>query len=546
MPPASTSSTRFGQRLYGPAGFTLLILLYLVPGVIGHGPWRGDDVEHFAIVHGLLAGEWLLYPTLAGQPEGAFGPLHYWISAVFALALGWLLPVHDAARLATPAMAVLATFWIARASARLHGRQTRSVAALLIIGTLGLAVHVHENQPMVTLMMTQALTLAGLALTPERPLRGSLQAAAGTLLAFLAAGPAGMLLTLPLMLIAATCSAETRNPRTSGALILSLSLALGGCALWPVALGSLEPAMLDLWWQQAWADLARDPLHTAGVPRLLELLAWFTWPLWPIAMWSVWRARRQLARLSWLLPLCATVLALAWVFLQGSFNAAAMLPLAPPLALLAAAGLPTLRRGAANAFDWFAVMTFGVFAGLVWLAWSAQVYAWPPGLARSLDRMAPEFVLTGTGLQAGLGIFIVLVWIVLVRGLPRSFQRGSTNWALGMTMLWCLTVTLLLPWFDHTRNYRPVAESLARALADERALCVATLGLTRSHRATLDYYTGLRPQRVRENETTCRYLVTFDDELNPGRTPSWQWREIWEYRHAGGKRLEVFRLYRRD
>lgn len=546
MPDRPTSAPAFKHHLYGAVGLALLILLYLLPGVIGHGPWRGDDAENFGVVFALLRGEWWLFPSLAGEPLTDYGPLHYWLSGAFALLLGWLLPLHDAARLATPFAAVLATFWIARTASRLYGRHTRAAAALLTIGTLGLVVHVHENQPMVTLMATQAMTLAGLSLIPSQPLKGSLQVALGIVLAFLTAGPLGMLLTLPLMILVMVGVPECRSPRSSGATILGLTLALAGCALWPVLIGLMRPTLLDLWWASAWGGFADQPLPLSGLPRLAELLGWFVWPLWPIALWALWKARRQWRRLPWLMPLAAVTLAAVWIYANGRFNASAMLPLVPPLALLAAAGVPTLRRGAANAFDWFAVMSFAVFGVLIWLAWSAQVFDWPPGLARSLARMAPEFAPTGAAGQAVLGALIVAIWLALVAHLPRTADRASTNWAMGMTMLWCLTVSLLLPWFDHTRNYRPMAESLAAALAREQALCVATLGLTSSHRATLDYYTGLRPPQVRENETTCRFLLVYDDELGPGQHPSWQWRQVWEHRHAGGKRLEVFRLYRRD
>jgi len=546
MLPNHSPSTSFSQKLYGTFGFTLLILLYLLPGAINHEPWRGDDVEHFAIVYALLNGEWLLLPTLAGVPEADFGPLHYWISAVFALAFGWLLPLHDAARLATPAMGILATFWIARAAWRLYGRDARASAALLAIGTLGLSVHVHENQPLITLMAAQAMTLAGLALVSDNPLRGSLQAALGTIFAFLTIGLLGILLTLPLMLITAG-SSDCRSPRNSGALILALTLALGGCALWPVLLGLTEPTLLDQWWLRTQISLFENPLGFTDLPRLIEVIVWFTWPLWPIALWALWRARGQFGRLAWTLPLAALLFALAWIVLRGSYDPASMLPLLAPSALLAAAGIATLRRGAANAFDWFAIMTFGVFTLLIWLAWSAQVLEWPPGLTRSLARMAPEFVPTGTMLQAVIGVLIIVIWALLVWHLPRNSNRAPTNWAMGMTMLWCLAVTLLLPWVDHTRNYRPMAESLAQALGKEEALCVVALDLSRSHRATLDYYTGLRPQHVHQNETACRYLITHhDDPDRRAQQPAPPWTPIWEYRHAGGKRFELFQLYRRD
>lgn len=534
------------RQLYGATGLALLIVLYLLPGSIGHDPWRGDDVGHFAAVHAMLQGDGMLFPTIAGEPVTRFGPFYYWVGAIFAMVFGWLLPVHDASRLATPFFAALAIIWTARTAARLYGRHTRTAAALLTLGTLGLVVHAHEHQPMIALMAMQAMTLAGLALVPSQPIKGSIQAAAGVALAFLTAGPGGLLLTVPLFLIIATISPECRNPRASGALILGLSLGLSACVIWPFFLSMHAPGFLSLWLQDAWTGFGADPLRPRHLVRAFELAGWFVWPLWPIALWTLWRLRHQVLRLPLALPISMIVLAALLVYMTGELNPAAMLPLIVPFALLAAAGVPSLRRGAANAFDWFAVMTFAVFAGTVWLAWTAQAYFWPPGLARSLDRMAPDFVLTGTINQALLGVAICLVWVVLVWKLPRSPNRGPANWAMGMTMLWCLAVTLLLPWIDHDRSYRPVAETLAIALAGEDPGCIAAMGLSTSHKASFDYFGNLRTENVIDNETPCRYLLAHDDELPIGMHPDRQWQQIWEYRHGGGKRLEVFRLYRRD
>jgi len=545
MPEHLQPLSPFKRHLYGAAGLALLIVLYLLPGSIGHDPWRGDDVRHFAAVFSLLNGESLLLPGIAGEPLTQFAPLYHWVAALFALALGWLLPAHDAARLASPFFAGIAIFWIARASSRLYGKHTRTAAALLTLGTLGLAVHAHENQPMIALIAMQAWTLAGLALVPERPVRGSIQAAIGVTLAFLAGGFAGLLLTLPLFLVLAIGCPDCRTPRASGALILGLSLALMASAIWPVVLNHQAPELFAHWWAGSWSELT-TPLPGQDVPKALELLGWFAWPLWPIALWAVWRARRHIVRLPCLLPLMALVLFAAWIFASGQTHAAAMLPIIPPLALLAASGVPSLRRGAANAFDWFAVMTFAVFALLIWLAWTAQVYFWPPGLGRSLERLAPDFALQGTLLQAGLGIFITVVWMLLVWHLPRSLNRGPANWAMGMTMLWCLAVSLLLPWFDHSRNYRPMSESLAIALAGEAPGCVASLGLSSSHHAALDYFAHLRVTEVAANETACTFLLVHDDQFPLGVQPDAQWQQIWEFRHAGGRRLEVFRLYGRE
>src|SRR5438309_5020008 len=45
-----------------------LIVTYLLPGVVGHDPWKQDEAYTFGIVlHMLESGDWVV-PTLAGQP----------------------------------------------------------------------------------------------------------------------------------------------------------------------------------------------------------------------------------------------------------------------------------------------------------------------------------------------------------------------------------------------------------------------------------------------------------------------------------------------
>jgi 4-amino-4-deoxy-L-arabinose transferase-like glycosyltransferase len=145
-----------------------------------------------------------------------------------------------------------------------------------------------------------------------------------------------------------------------------------------------------------------------------------------------------------------------------------------------------------------------------------------------------------------IGVSIVVVWLVLAWRLPRSLNRGPANWAMGMTMLWCLAVALLMPWFDYDRSYRPAAASLAIALAGEQPGCVAAIGLSASQRASFHYFAGLRPVRVEGNVTACPFLLAYDEPRSPSMTPTAPWQSIWEYRRGGGRQLEIFRLYRRD
>ncbi len=542
--PEQAKLTTFKQQLYGAAGLAALIVLYLLPGSIGHDPWRGDDIRHFMVVRDVLLGDSFWWPSAVREPDAGYGPLYYWVSALFGAALGWLLPLHDATRLASPFFTGLAIFWVARTAGRLYGRHTRTSAALLTLGTLGLAIHAHEHQPLTAIIAAQAMTFAGLALLSTQTIKGGIQAGVGCGLAFLAGGPTALLLTLPLVALLLIGCSDCRNRLTIMSSLAGLLLTGIICAIWMTGLALNEPSQFSKWLSGlTYSSAPAFTLQDLG--KRLELAAWSAWPLWPIAGWTIWKVRKQLADITWALPLGATVLALIWIYWHAAAQASSYLPLIVPLALFAAAGVPRLRRGAANAFDWFALMTFGSFAILVWLAWSAQAFDWPPGLTRSLQRMAPDFLLHGTGLQAAFGSIIILSWLWLVWHLPKSPNRASANWAMGMTMLWCLAVTLLMPWFENNRSYRAAAESLHSALQLSEAVCVSARGLDSSHRAAFEYFSDIRILPHHESPSSCDHLLIQDgtpQSLAPDDGNNWQL--VWEFNHAGGKRLERFELYR--
>jgi 4-amino-4-deoxy-L-arabinose transferase-like glycosyltransferase len=191
------------------------------------------------------------------------------------------------------------------------------------------------------------------------------------------------------------------------------------------------------------------------------MLPWFAFPAcrWPAgrcghgARTGVRHAATAAAGLSAL-----TFLMLALAYRPREIPALLMLP---PLALLATPGALTLRRGAANAFDWFAMMTFSLFAGRL-AGWSAMALGWPEKLAKRVVVLRPGFVGQFDLLAFVIGLAATAWWIWLIVTAPRSPYRSLTHWTLGFTTLWLLATTLILPWFDYGKSYRPVAQAIAK------------------------------------------------------------------------------------
>ncbi|HEX5464552.1 MAG TPA: glycosyl transferase, partial [Burkholderiales bacterium] len=79
----------------------LLCVAWILPGLIGHDPWKPDEAYSFGLIYHIIRhGDWVV-PMLAGQPFLEKPPLYYLTAAAFAKAFSPPLALHDAARLAS-------------------------------------------------------------------------------------------------------------------------------------------------------------------------------------------------------------------------------------------------------------------------------------------------------------------------------------------------------------------------------------------------------------------------------------------------------------
>src|SRR5262245_41415494 len=81
--------------------FVVVCLACLLPGLVVLVPSTVDETVAFGIVSDMVrTGDWV-QSRIAGEVFLDKAPLFLWTSAAFAKALGGLIPLHDAARLAT-------------------------------------------------------------------------------------------------------------------------------------------------------------------------------------------------------------------------------------------------------------------------------------------------------------------------------------------------------------------------------------------------------------------------------------------------------------
>jgi len=516
-------------RQPGPQAWLVVALcaVYLLAGLTGHDPWKSEDAIHLGIAHDFFAGgDWLI-PAIAGEPWPDAEPLYHWLAAASAAVFQGLLPFHDGARLASAMFGSLFLLLLAGAARRLYGNDAAWGAPLLAIGTLGLLVPIHEAQPAAAVLAAMGGLYWGAALLAERPLAGAVVMGGSLGAGFLAGGATAALPLLPLLLLPLW---QRRWTAFAVAVLAAGTIA----AAWPLLLAWREPGFLNAWWA---AEL------TAIVPRggltvsHAEWLGWFAWPVAFIAPWALWRGRRQWSTPGIALPLLGIAAATLW-FLGHEAKTPATLPLMPPLILLATSAIANLRRGAANAWDWFGMMTFSIVSALIWLGSVAMLTGWPPKIAHNFAKLEPGFAAQLSLPAMLVGSCATVAWLMMLWRMPRSPWRVVSRWAGGVTVVWALITALWLPWIDYGKTYRTVVAALRQALPAD-AGCVGRHDLGAPQRAALDYFVGIRTQGSFRD---CGWLIVQSGARE--KTPA-GWSKEWEG-HRPGDRNEWLRLYRRD
>ena len=523
----------------------LLCLVWLGTGLVGHDPWKPDEAYSFGLIYSMLQnGNWLV-PTLAGEPFMDKPPLFYWTAALFARLFSPLLSLHDGARLASGFYTALTLLFIGLASRKLYGENRGWAAAITLIGCLGMLVRAHEMITDLALLAGCAMMLYGFAHSQERIRRAGISIGTGLGIGFMAKGFIAPALFVLIAALLPALFAKWRVRNYFLSIAGAVLFAVPWLTIWPLLLYQHSPQLFASWaWTHNighWLDYAK-----AGPGResfyYLESLPWLAWPALPLAFWVVWQSRNRLAQRDDLqLPLVSFFVMLVTLSLVPNIKEVFALPMLLPLSLLAAASLSMLKRGAANALDWFGIMTFALLAILMWWGWAGLLLDNHAKITQWLKDYQPGYDPELQTAPFVIAIIATVLWVVLVWRVGRSMRRSVTNWAAGVTLIWILAMTLWLPWLDSGKSYRNMVASLKQSLPKQYD-CVASEHLGEGQRAMLHYFGNIITRRGAKQR--CDLRLIQGDKLSRPLLDETRWKKIWEGSRKGDKN-EHYRLYRR-
>ncbi|AOJ63344.1 glycosyl transferase [Burkholderia ubonensis] len=573
--PARSRVARVGWRAW--LLVAAVFCAYMLPGVLGHDPWKQDETYTFGIIQHMLETGDLVVPTNAGAPFMEKPPLYAWVATSLAWLLQRVLPLHDAARLASALFAALAFGFTARAARVASG--SASWFDLKVIGPVALCAsslvvvkHVHDMMTDVALFAGTAIAFCGLLELVMQHLARARHAqldlpvgpgnrwaapmfGAGVGVALMAKG-----LFVPLVFGATLTAVLALYPacRTR-----AFARALGIAALvfapfaiiWPTALFLRSETLFLTWfWDNnvgRFFGFSVPQLGAENDKPLFILRAFLTVgiPVTPLAIvalargaWRDWRAPRIA------LPVVFAGVGLAVLQVSATSRQLYILPFFAPLALVAAQAIDRLPRKLHVAWDYLSRALFGSIAVLAWTIWS--VMADP---AASRERLAPLgrwLPLDWTmpiepGLVLG-ALALTVGWLWLLPTLRTMGRwRGALSWASGAIVAWGLVYTLLLPWLDVAKSYRSVYEDLNAHLALEwnEGDCMASLnGLGESEAPMLYYFSGILHQPVSDPAATrCTWMIVQGVRaVDP--SPGSEWKPFWTGARPGDDN-EMLRVY---
>lgn len=516
----------------------IITMVYAFSGLFGHDPWKNDDAIGFGVMwtlaHGTLF-DWIL-PNLQGRGELVGPPLPYWLGAISIKYFGNYLGEVNAARLISAFCFVLSavTIWYStyllgrrtevqpmafalggHPSPKEYGKTLADGALLIFLACLGLAQRVHEASPLLLELLGLNLLMYGLVRSFDKPKQGSFISGLGISIVALS----GMLWTALFLWLAAMVSLKvSKNKHFKVWLTLSTMIALLGLSLWPISwhLSGISPTKINHAW---FIWLGRDQLQAMISMDSIEFLTinfWaYTWPVWPLSFWSLYlwgkKGYSGFNAAHLVIPGFLFLSEIILFLIYRDLSERDLMILIPPMAILAAFGLPFLKRGLISFIDWLSLLTFTIIAGFIWVIWFAKITGYPQSTAENVARYIPGFVSQFYLVDFIFALIITGIWIAIIRWrtsrTPKVIWRCLIISSSGTILMWVLLMTLWLPTINYAKTYQPVAMRFVKALPDPTQ-CIDSTFLGDAQLASFLYFTKLNLK----DDSTCTYKLIHNSE----------------------------------
>jgi len=515
----------------------ILCAVWILIGLVGHAPWKPLESTSISLVQSVIQDHRLVAPLADGETQIESAPLYYLTAAFSAKFFSSILPIHDGARVFNSVWLTILLLMVGMTGRELWSQGVGRHATFIMIGTVGLMLSAHSLNHQIASFTALATGFYALALSRRRLNRATLLFSLALSIGFLSDGLVPLLIligsTLGLMLFQ-----TWRKKIFFFFLIISMLIASPLITTWLILLQQYYPIIFD-----AWLTNQSKFFNFSNHFYFFRILIWYAWPALPLALLGLWRFRFQLlhqAKFQLMLTFFViTFLVLGFASPSKDINA---LPLLLPLVALGAGSVEQLKRDFAAALNWFAVMLFTTLGTLIWLGWIAMQFGIPAKLQERMRFLSGTYSIEFNSIAFVLALVMTLTWLTISLRAKLTKRSTVTNWAIGMTFVWGLLMTLWLPMIDHAKSYSPVFMSLKKTLPQDFS-CMNSLNVGKAQNYLFKYYTDISLKPLEKSQSLNCDLYLIQDEKGSGKmTPGQEWELIWQGKRAADRK-ESFRLF---
>ncbi|BET98257.1 ArnT family glycosyltransferase [Xenorhabdus taiwanensis] len=514
--------------------FIAFTLLYLLPGVYGHTPWKQDENYSFGIIHTMYeTGNWLVTMN-AGQPFMEKPPLYYWTATSFIHLLSHWLPMHDAARTASLFFSVINFSFFILLARRVFDVKNFTdsriwIAFALYASAPGLVRHSHDMFTDTSLITGTTLGLYGLLglIKNEKTGYSCLWLIIGTVVTLLSKGVFIPGLLWICLVLAPVCLKHCRTKQYWLNALLSGIIALVLILPWPVMLFIEHPDLFKIWfWDNnigRFLGFSVEDLGARGnLTMIPEAVLLFALPSGILAfIFILTNPIKILSDKHYFL--CAAFVVLGVVLLQISASGRALylLPFIAPMAILATGVFIKIPQIIYKYLTLFSSLFWSALIIFLWacyfLSLSTDYKHWLIPFSRWLPM---SYQMHFSGFIVTAAALITAVWIAKSWLLSKSPDlRAAQNWVLGIATVWGLVFTLFVGWIDYTKGYKEAFLDLKQKLAGvyKDNDCMASYYIGESEAPMLYYFARVLHQQQRKFETPekCDWLIVLSEEIEP-------------------------------